>query len=793
MTATFFLSPSNIQSISTPFLESFSSSPFSFSTKPLFLKIPKPLNSLSFNASSSFLQIRSFSTKNNSDNTTENDEFSEEIYDDDNNDYEATSSGSNKVKMPTAPWMKAPLFLPSDEVLNLSKLKQKKRTSIDETQKADRSLTKKISGRKGKKVVKKIVYKIERLQPGNDLVDTQKNLDNSLRIWDDTQRNLDNTQKNWGDFGGGLLLGDGGESKLRRKMPWDKEEKLVFRRMKREKVVTAAELSLDETLLKRLRVEASKMQKWIKVKKIGVTQAIVDEIHSIWANNELVMLQFDLPLCRNMDRAREIVEIKTGGLVVWSKKDSLVAYRGCNYFSRKLSRKAYVRPKLDINLTMDRDKDSLSTGLLMDRNLGIKPGDKSLYEREGDRLLDGLGPRFVDWWYPKPLPVDGDLLPEVVPGFKPPFRLCPPRVWPNVTDAELTYLRKLARPLPIHFVLGRNSKLQGLAAAILKLWEKSLFAKIAVKWGIPNTNNELMASELKRLTGGVLLLRNKFFIVLYRGKDFLPSNVANAVVEREIELQQWQLHEEDARLKAAGVVNYSDETSTDKSIIGTFSEFQHIQTISRNVHHINREAEIEFEAEKKSLEKELRKQEHKLAILKIKIEKAEKDLRKLNSAWMPSEEELDQELLTEEERECFRNLGLKMDRFLVLGRRGVFDGVIEGLHQHWKHRELVKVISMQKTFSQVLSTARTLERESGGILVCIKKLKKGHAIIIYRGKNYKRPIDFGRNLLDKKKALKRSLELQRLGSLKFFAHQREHEIADLKLKLADLEERHNKK
>lgn len=97
------------------------------------------------------------------------------------------------------------------------------------------------------------------------------------------------------------------------------------------------------------------------------------------------------------------------------------------------------------------------------------------------------------------------------------------------------------------------------------------------------------------------------------------------------------------------------------------------------------------------------------------------------------------------------------------GRRGVFDGVIEGLHQHWKHREVVKVISMQKTFLQVLCTAKTLERESDGILVCIEKLKKGHAIIIYRGKNYKRPVHFGENLLDKRKALKRSLEMQRLG------------------------------
>jgi hypothetical protein len=46
-------------------------------------------------------------------------------------------------------------------------------------------------------------------------------------------------------------------------------------------------------------------------------------------------------------------------------------------------------------------------------------------------------------------------------------------------------------------VQGKNRKLQGLAAAILKLWEKSLIVKIALKWGIPNTNNEQMAYELK--------------------------------------------------------------------------------------------------------------------------------------------------------------------------------------------------------------------------------------------------------------------------------------------------------
>lgn len=44
---------------------------------------------------------------------------------------------------------------------------------------------------------------------------------------------------------------------------------------------------------------------------------------------------------------------------------------------------------------------------------------------------------------------------------------------------------------------GRNREHQGLAAAIVKLWEKSAIAKIAIKRGVPVTNNEIMAEEIK--------------------------------------------------------------------------------------------------------------------------------------------------------------------------------------------------------------------------------------------------------------------------------------------------------
>lgn len=679
--------------------------------------------------------------------------------------------------------MKGPLILEPSQVLDFSR----PRTRKNSPEKSQQSLTDKISGGRGKKAMKKVFQGIEKLQQHQNLMETQKEISPEQFEFDFPLEELRDDK-----FGG--------------RMPWERDERMIFRRTKKEKVVSAAELSLDGVLLERLRGEAAKMRKWVKVNKAGVTEAVVDQIFFIWKNDDLAMLKFDMPLCRNMERACEIVEFKTGGLVVWSKKDELVVYRGCNYkvglksFSKRWpsvgdgKKFSFSNINYPDNISVSQVKSNERTVEEMisrkDGEESIIPISGSLYEREGSRLLEGLGPLFVDWWRPKPLPVDGDLLPEVVPGFQPPFRLCPPNGRSKLTDDELTYFRKLARPLPTHFVLGRNRKLQGLAAAILKLWEKCHIAKIAVKWGIPNTDNDQMANELKCLTGGVLLLRNKFFIILYRGKDFLPCGVADLVEERETELQRCQLQEEAARLKAIETFYLTDEPLVNTSTTGTLSEFQDIRSECGDLEKGNKEVEVRLEAETERLKKEIRKQERKLFILRMKIERTSKELAKLNSAWRPSERDADQELITHEERECFRKIGLKMDSSLVLGRRGVFDGVIEGLHQHWKHREIVKVITMQRVFSRIIYTAKLIEAESGGILISVDKLKEGHAIIIYRGKNYRRPLKLmPQNLLSKREALHRSLEMQRIGSLKFFAYQREQTIYNLKCKLAELQKK----
>lgn len=55
----------------------------------------------------------------------------------------------------------------------------------------------------------------------------------------------------------------------------------------------------------------------------------------------------------------------------------------------------------------------------------------------------------------------------------------------------------------------------------------------------------------------------------------------------------------------------------------------------------------------------------------------------------------------------------------------MFDGVIENMHLHWKHKVLVKLISKQRSFAFVEDTARfTREYESGGVLVAIEKVPK---------------------------------------------------------------------
>ena len=90
------------------------------------------------------------------------------------------------------------------------------------------------------------------------------------------------------------------------------------------------------------------------------------------------------------------------------------------------------------------------------------------------------------------------------------------------------------------------------------------------------------------------------------------------------------------------------------------------------------------------------------------------------------------------------------------------------MHLHWKYRELVKIIIKSKNFAQVRDIAVSLEAESGGVLVSVDKVSKGFAIIVFRGKDYSRPSFLRpKNLLTKRRALARSIELQRREVITF--------------------------
>ncbi|KAM6549914.1 hypothetical protein CsatB_021590 [Cannabis sativa] len=610
---------------------------------------------------------------------------------------------------------------------------------------------------------------------------------------------------------------------LRDQVRQEKKNNESTKKMREPTVPTLAELTLTRAELRRLTRLGIELKKKLKVGKAGITEGIVNGIHERWRRSEVVKI-FCEDICRmNMKRTHELLEKKTGGLVVWRSGSKIVLYRGTNYkypyfLSNKISSEEASHGALTNSLSEDDESNEPSSsvdgvisieeashGALSDslsdddeqnetwasssvdgvdaqlptnknkmakpalvQGVGLQnrvrfqlPGEAQMAE-EADRMLDGLGPRFSDWWGYDPQPVDADLLPAVVPGYRKPFRLLPYGVQPKLTDDEMTTLRRLARPLPCHFALGRNRKHQGLAASIIKLWEKCEVAKIAVKRGVQNTNSELMAEELKSLTGGTLIARDREFIVLYRGKDFLPPAVSSAIEERRKYVMQGK------KLRAehsTAVTSAQDELETTPS--------------GPNEHSVIREQrKLTF------TEDSVRKTSLKLSVALEKKAKAEQLLAELEKAELCQTPEADKEGITEEERYMLRKIGLRMNAFLLMGRRGVFDGTIENMHLHWKYRELVKVISNERSLEAVHQVARTLEAESGGILVAVERVSKGYAIIVYRGKNYERPATLRpKTLMNKKTAMKRSIEAQRRESLKLHVLRINKHIDDLKLRM----------
>ncbi|KAG1346340.1 CRM-domain containing factor CFM3, chloroplastic/mitochondrial [Cocos nucifera] len=522
--------------------------------------------------------------------------------------------------------------------------------------------------------------------------------------------------------------------------PWEQDGGSSDRKQLHRKSNTElAERTIPEPELRRLREAALRMKERMKVGPAGVTEAVVQSIHEKWKENEVVKLWFEGPPSLCMKRTHEVLE--SYSKLVTAKSDSDLMTSSAN------------------------------------------PSEGSTDTSDIDGLLDQLGPRFRDWSGRSPLPVDADLLPGVVPGYKPPFRLLPYKTRSSLREGEMTFLRRLARKMPPHFALGRNRQHQGLAAAMVKLWEKSAIAKIAIKRGVPNTSNERMAEEIKKLTGGILLSRNKEYIVFYRGNDFLTPSVRDVLIEKEKLAAIQQDEEEVARIRASSIVSNANGNKA-PLVAGTLAE-----TLEAKIRWGNPLSSEDREKMRKDLDLDkhvslIRYLQRKLFFAKAKVRKAEGALAKVQEFLKPAELPTDLETVTDEERFLFRKIGLKMRSYLLLGRRGVFDGTIENMHLSWKHRELVKILVKGKTFAQVKHIAISLEAESGGVLISLDKTTKGYAIIIYRGKNYQRPLTLRpNNLLTRRQALARSIELQRREALNHHISNLQDSIQMLKSQL----------
>ena len=122
------------------------------------------------------------------------------------------------------------------------------------------------------------------------------------------------------------------------------------------------------------------------------------------------------------------------------------------YSSAPVSDKA--KDPSDLGSHKDVIPPQASTETAAEENKNTEPLPEIMYEDEVDKLLEGLGPRYTDWPGCNPLPVDADLLPGIVPGYQPPFRVLPYGVRSSLGLKEATSLRRLARVLPPHFALG---------------------------------------------------------------------------------------------------------------------------------------------------------------------------------------------------------------------------------------------------------------------------------------------------------------------------------------------------
>ncbi|KAF3444562.1 hypothetical protein FNV43_RR14254 [Rhamnella rubrinervis] len=134
----------------------------------------------------------------------------------------------------------------------------------------------------------------------------------------------------------------------------------------------------------------------------------------------------------------------------------------------------------------------------------------------------------------------------------------------------------------------------------------------------------------------------------------------------------------------------------------------------------------------------------------------------------------DPELLTSEQLQAYKKIGFRNKNYVPVGVRGVFGGVVQNMHLHWKFHETVQVCCDNFPKEKIKQMATMLARLSGGIVVNIHNVK---TIIMFRGRNYRQPKNLiPINTLTKRKALFKARFEQALESQKLNIKKIEQEL-----------------
>jgi RNA-binding protein YhbY len=120
----------------------------------------------------------------------------------------------------------------------------------------------------------------------------------------------------------------------------------------------------------------------------------------------------------------------------------------------------------------------------------------------------------------------------------------------------------------------------------------------------------------------------------------------------------------------------------------------------------------------------------------------------------------DPELFTSEQVQAFKKIGFKNKNYVPVGVRGVFGGVVQNMHMHWKFHETVQVCCDNFPKEKIKEMASMIARLSGGVVINIHNVK---TIIMFRGRNYRQP----KNLIPVNTLTKRKVKQYKSFDFKF--------------------------